>query len=293
MDISCVIPTIGRDDTLSRALASVLDQVVDAHFQVIVVNDSGQNLQTAGWMDDSRVTVVNTNHVERCFARNVGASLAEGKWLHFLDDDDCLLPQAYGALIDLARDSGASWVYGAYNCTDDGGKLIQTIRPFLEGDIFAYAVADIGIPMGGSLISREVFLSVGGFDPVLIPGEDRDLIQRLSVVGEFASCQQVVASFRVGSGTTTSTPWSRSALNGRLMREKRFADPRCLPRILESVPKTERSSSVATAFGALLRSVGRKAHSLCSPHWCESCFDRPSVCRNGLSERTVLQGRIW
>ena len=42
--------------------------------------------------------VVNTHHSERSVARNTGAALSHGDYLHFLDDDDILLPGAYAAL---------------------------------------------------------------------------------------------------------------------------------------------------------------------------------------------------
>ncbi len=239
MDISCVIPTVRGDDHLARAVTSILAQTVDAEFEVIVVDDSGKPLSAAEWLQDPRVTVIKSNRVERCFARNAGASPASGEWLHFLDDDDYVLPGAYAALIERARATGAGWTYGAYNCVDDDGRLIEMISPTLEGDVFVHAVVGIAIPMGASLINRQVFLSVGGFDPDMIPGEDADLIQRISRSSHFAVCPEVIASFRVGTQGETTTAWSRSALTGRLRREKQFMDSHSLPRILEGLSKAK------------------------------------------------------
>src|SRR5450631_3870231 len=98
---STIIPTIGRG-TLERAVASVIYQQFDQPFEVIVVNDSGRPLPTAPWQQAAGVQVINTQQRERSVARNVGAMFAHGRYLHFLDDDDWLLPGALGALAGLA-----------------------------------------------------------------------------------------------------------------------------------------------------------------------------------------------
>jgi glycosyltransferase involved in cell wall biosynthesis len=86
MDAFCstIIPTINRS-TLSRAVYSVLDQAfTGADFEVIVVNDSGQPLPDMDWQHSERVRVITTQRRERSVARNTGAAIARGKYLHFL-----------------------------------------------------------------------------------------------------------------------------------------------------------------------------------------------------------------
>ncbi|MHB1457836.1 MAG: glycosyltransferase family 2 protein, partial [Armatimonadota bacterium] len=104
MIISAIIPTYKREDLLKRAVYSVLTQELPSGHQleVIVVNDSGVPLSDTEWQHDNRVTVLTSQHIERCFARNAGASISKGDYLHFLDDDDMLLPGAYAALISIA-----------------------------------------------------------------------------------------------------------------------------------------------------------------------------------------------
>ena len=98
---STIIPTIGRG-TLDRAVESVINQQFDQPFEVIVVNDSGRPLRPAAWQQAAGVQILDTQQRERSVARNVGAMAAHGRYLHFLDDDDWLLPGALGVLGAMA-----------------------------------------------------------------------------------------------------------------------------------------------------------------------------------------------
>ena len=83
MICSTIIPTIGRG-SLSRAVESVLQQDFDRdEFEVIVVNDSGKPLPHQAWMDSKHVSLLHTNRLNRSVARNTGAAVARGKYLHF------------------------------------------------------------------------------------------------------------------------------------------------------------------------------------------------------------------
>ena len=105
MFCSTIIPTIGRK-SLDRAVQSVLDQdFPKTDYEVIVVNDSGEPLVDRKWAHSQIVKVVNTNRRERCVARNVGAALARGKYLHFLDDDDWMLPWCIEFLLEIIASS--------------------------------------------------------------------------------------------------------------------------------------------------------------------------------------------
>ena len=69
MFCSVVIPTISRT-TLSHAVYSVIEQEFSSDdIEVIVVNDSGCSLPSAGWQHSEQVTVLNTNRRERCVKR--------------------------------------------------------------------------------------------------------------------------------------------------------------------------------------------------------------------------------
>ncbi len=114
MFISTIIPTIGRS-TLARAVYSVLEQGFQhEECEVIVVNDSGRDLPSEDWQKHPNVQIISTNQLNRSIARNTGAAIATGRYLHFLDDDDRMLPGAFDAFWEITKDSSAAWIHGAF-----------------------------------------------------------------------------------------------------------------------------------------------------------------------------------
>ena len=216
---STIIPTINRS-TLSRAVYSVLDQDFEKEdFEVIVVNDSGSPLPEMEWMHSGRVRVIDTNRHERSVARNTGAAVATGRYLHFLDDDDLLLPGALGAFWELDQSKGdAIWLNGSYQSVDNHGNVVENIHPENNGNNFALLVAGEGIPLQASLIESQCFFKSGCFDPKITGVEDRDLGRRLVMIGNICHTKTFVAQIRIGIvGSTTN--WSIIAEGDRTSRE--------------------------------------------------------------------------
>jgi len=219
MFCSTVIPTIGRP-TLASAVQSVLDQdFTAAEFEVIVVNDSGKPLPDEAWQKDRRVRVIHTNRRERSVARNTGAAIAKGKYLHFLDDDDTILPSALNSFWTLDQQSDAVWLYGSYITTDNDGKLVEEISPGITGNIFTLLVAGEGIPLQTSLLRSDIFFKIGGYDSSFNACEDRDVGRRMTLLGDIAYTPDGIAQIRIGEAGS-STNWANLAESDQRGREK-------------------------------------------------------------------------
>ncbi|WP_197484359.1 glycosyltransferase family 2 protein [Halioglobus sp. HI00S01] len=93
--LSVVIPTYGRPAYLSRAVDSALESAESGEVEVIVI-PNGPDESWKGVMNnyqnrtDVIVRQISVSHAN--VARNIGLSLARGKYVRFLDDDDFLLP---------------------------------------------------------------------------------------------------------------------------------------------------------------------------------------------------------
>lgn len=250
MMISAVIPTYNREELLREAVLSVLSQdLPGVETEVIVVNDAAEPLHHADWQDLANVSVVNTHQQERCVARNTGADLAKGKYLHFLDDDDTILPGAYAALLQSAEATGGVFAFGSYEAVIHDGDTVNVVRPIAVGHAYAVLVAGMGIPLGSGLLRRDAFLAAGGFDLSFTIMEDLELLQRVSVLGEFTGIETVVARFRTGGHIMSTTDRSAGAEACRIQREKAFCHPDCFAKLTKSL-KTHRSPSLR---GCLVR----------------------------------------
>jgi glycosyltransferase involved in cell wall biosynthesis len=247
MFCSTIIPTIGRN-TLSRAVCSVLDQdFTEAGFEVIVVNDSGRPLPEAEWQFSDQVQIINTNRRERSVARNTGAAIAEGKYLHFLDDDDILLPGALSAFWSLDQTCEADWLLGGWRTVDNNGDLVEEFNPPLKGNIFALLVAGEGLPFQTSLVSTKKFFEAGAFDPTIIGVEDRDLGRRIALFGEIAYIETIAAEIRIGQqGSTTN--WGILAEDDRWGREKALGSPNAFLRLRRSADSNYWRGRVTRAY---------------------------------------------
>lgn len=144
MNVSVLIATFGdtawREMGLARAAASVEKQ------------DDKQDLSLHfGWDRDWTI----------CTSRNALASRASGDWLCFLDADDELAPGFVGAMRRaLEQEQGT-----------DGNQyrllFAPAVRTSRNGRPFFYPERDLKdanwLPIG-TLISRDLFWQVGGFD---------------------------------------------------------------------------------------------------------------------------------
>jgi len=249
MFCSTVIPTIGRP-TLTRAVYSVLDQTFTADdFEVIVVNDSGQLLPEMDWQYFERVRVIDTKRRERSVARNTGAAIAKGRYLHFLDDDDLLLPGALEAFWALDQSCDAIWLYGSYQLVDNDGNLVNEFHPRVSGNIFALLVAGESIPFQASLLQTEQFYAAGAFDPKITGVEDRDLGRRIALFGTAAGTSAVVAKIRVGQQGST-TDWSTLAERDRWGREKALNEQGAFTHLWASANSSYLHGRVSRAYFA-------------------------------------------
>ena len=217
---SVIIATVGRS-SLSHTVESVLQQSVPHEsIEVLVINDSGKPLPKVEWQIEKHVQIINTNQRERSVARNTGAAIAKGKYLHFLDDDDWLAPEAYKSLFELTQVSNAKWLYGMTQLVDRQRHPTIRLRHGLKGNCFVQAMAGEWIPLQASLIERKTFLAVGGFNPLLSGPEDIDLLRRVLLTEDVCETPNLVAYVIMGGeGSTTdyvqhphASRWAREVL---------------------------------------------------------------------------------
>jgi len=198
--VTTVLPTVGRD-SLARAVESVLGQEGEFASDVVVVNDADADLPFEPWHDSSRVRVLRSKQPRSgpAAARNLGAAEAHGRFLHFLDDDDWMLPGAFAAFgTALHRDPAARWLYGVVERRSRAGEPLGHYPLEPEGNVLAALLSGEWLPFQGSLVERRLFASLGGFDPAYPVSEDVDLLLRLSLVADVQRVRAPVCVYSEG-----------------------------------------------------------------------------------------------
>ena len=123
--VSIVMPAYNAATTLGASMASVLSQTYP-HWELLVIDDASEDdtkkIARTVAEDDERVWVMTlTENSGVAAARNVGYSLANGKYVAFLDSDDTWLPTKLEKQVALMEQSGAALSYTATAYTNATG----------------------------------------------------------------------------------------------------------------------------------------------------------------------------
>lgn len=216
--LTTIIPTIGRA-TLNRAIESLVAEGWHKNdHEILVVNDSGERLEIGN--DGNRLTLVETNRRNYIVARNAGAAMARGRYLHFLDDDDWMISGWLNEFETLANKYPAEvLLYGGCRIMNQDGDSFGEINLGASGNCAAHLMAGSWIQVGTAAIQADRFFQVGGFRPQMLPSEETDLFRRLSLIGDFGNTATVLMSlFRV-QGWQSSISYDSAVENLRVSRE--------------------------------------------------------------------------
>lgn len=194
-DISVVIPTFDRPEFLLEAIASVRAQSLQP--REILVIDNGRTPVAEGALPE-------TTHVYRLppgvgpsRARNLGAALAGGEFVAFLDDDDWW---DSNFLLEARSAIASEKVRCVYGRKVESRADVLTPYKLASADELSSATLLRRNPGTGGmnlLIERQLFLRVGGFDDRLRLSEDRALALEVLLSGErIATAPRAIAVVR-------------------------------------------------------------------------------------------------
>lgn len=216
--VSVVIPYHNREDTITDAVQTVLDQDF-ADLEVIVVDDASTDDTTAllEGMDDPRLRLTsNPGPRGPSATRNHGVAMSDAPWIAFQDSDDIWLPGKLSA--QMARLEGSDYV-AAYcgmlikadahpKTPVQGRHPDRTLTP-LEGDILPSLTAGSYISTQMLVVRRDVFRAVGGFDEDLAALVDWELMLRVAQRGPVAFIDDDLVVQRMSGNSITRSSLKR------------------------------------------------------------------------------------
>lgn len=224
-DVHVITPTFRRPEALVEAIRSVLaQQGVTVSMEVLDDSPEGSARAAVEGVGDPRVRYTlrkKPSGGRPAVVRNEGFSRADGRYVHFLDDDDRVVPGAYQgmtAALDASPELGM--IYGRIvPFGNDPGKLAQERKVFSEATRRAraserfrlgrFAVVNLLfvhpiLVNSACLVRPEAVRSAGGYDEQLPTVEDLDFFLRVMRRSGGAFLDRDVIEYRCGEASLMS-----------------------------------------------------------------------------------------
>ena len=130
--VTVVIPCFNTEKFLKRCIDSILNQTYK-HIEIIAIDDCSTdntfevltNVLTNVGVDTKIIRNETNSGVH--FSRNIGISLAKGKWIYFIDSDDYIDPLTFEKMLDFNNEPDAIFAGFDVVKTDIANTLFKKI----------------------------------------------------------------------------------------------------------------------------------------------------------------------
>lgn len=218
VDVTTIVPTFLRPVELVEAVRSALSQR-DVSLEVRIVDDSpdGSAREVALSIGDPRVTYVKRDvpsNGRPAIVRNEAWASARGHYVHFLDDDDVVVPGAYRAHLDaLEANPHAAMSFGRVEAFGVDPEAVRLEAAFWnDGAERARRAARLGrfalvaamlfegavLQTSACMVRKAALEEIGGFDPLMPRQEDTEMYARATRLRGSVFLDRTVVRYRVG-----------------------------------------------------------------------------------------------
>lgn len=190
--VSVIIPTYNEERYIERCLKAIRAQEVDFEFEVIV-SDSNSKDKTVEIAKRYADKIIITDEKGIAKGRNLGAKIAKGKYLLFVDADTQLYFNCIKELVNSIKKKG---VIGATCMVIPENPTISNYLLYLTYNIFSKISVKSPKPQVAGIVcmyKKKYFYKVGGFREDLAFSEDFDLSERISLYGKIVFTEKTFA----------------------------------------------------------------------------------------------------
>ncbi|RXA19349.1 glycosyltransferase [Methanosarcina sp. MSH10X1] len=200
-EISVIIPTWNRAETLGKAISSALNQTLPP-FEILVCGvDGSPDQKVVNLINDPRVRWVEGGKDGLAsIPRNRGIRASRGEWLAFLDSDDEWLPEKLEKQFKHATKIGCdASCTNAMRYIPSQGYIGEYVDDIFEDQIsFPLLLKDNCIICSSVLVKKELVEKSNYFpeDHILKIGEDYALWLRIATLTNFAYVSEPLLIYR-------------------------------------------------------------------------------------------------
>jgi GT2 family glycosyltransferase len=178
--MSFIVPVRNDAVALRRCLQSIAIAASDVRCEVIVAdNGSTDNSRETAEALGARVLHVPDRSVAQ--VRNIGARVARGEFLAFVDADNELASAWVGEALEILKDASVAGVGAQYHPPRNAGWVTEVYDALRRHQPGTHNVD--WLPSGNLVVRKAVFEALGGFDEALETCEDVDFSQRVRQTG--------------------------------------------------------------------------------------------------------------
>lgn len=185
-----VIAVYNKEKYIAKTLQSVLKQTFQ-DFEIIIVNDGSIDGSDAiiNTFTDQRIHYYLQPNQGAAAARNVAISKATGDYIALLDADDLWESSYLEKMNTLIEQHPLQAVFACACLKETRGKTILSHYSIASLQLdavhivnyFEASTIDTVLTSSSTILKKEVFQEVGGYNPALKSGEDTDFWIRLGI----------------------------------------------------------------------------------------------------------------
>lgn len=182
IDISVVIPCLNEKETIAEVIIAAARELDKSNFRYeIIVVDNGSTDGSDAIAKNLNTTVLSSSSKTVAGVRNMGADLAKGKLLVFLDADVVVQSNWGQTLQEIYQDM----IRPDNTITGSHCSVPGNIKPLLSSWYKGISTdtRDTHLGAGHMVVSIGTFKNLGGFNADLVTGEDYDFCYRAKKMG--------------------------------------------------------------------------------------------------------------
>ena len=212
---SVIIPVYNKEKQLSKTIESVIKQRFE-DFELIVVNDGATDTSEAiiKSFTDPRIHYIKQENQGVSVARNTGIKAANADYIALLDADDIWKENYLEKINALIDGYPKQHVFAAVCTIESRGKMykptysIANLSPNKSYVVSYFTSSYINtiLTSSSTVVHKDVFETIGHYNPTLRSGEDTDLWIRLGLAYTVVFLNTPLATYRFEATSLSNSP---------------------------------------------------------------------------------------